>query len=85
MFESKQQIFIVMELCAGGDLYRHLPYSEKDAASITAKICSAIAYMHGRDVVHRDCKYSLPPLICNFKLSYHASFFFVADQYHLLQ
>lgn len=57
VFESKQQIFIVMELCAGGDLYRHLPYSEKNAASITAKICSAIAYMHGKDVVHRDLKF----------------------------
>ena len=44
-----------MELCAGGDLYRYLPYSEKEAATITAKICSAIAYMHGKDVVHRDC------------------------------
>jgi calcium-dependent protein kinase len=57
VFENKSQIYIVMEICNGGDLYRRLPYSEKEAAKITAKLCSAIAYMHSKDVVHRDCKY----------------------------
>lgn len=56
MFENKQQIYVVMELCSGGDLYHRLPYSEKAAAAITGKVCSAIAFMHSKDVVHRDCK-----------------------------
>ena len=56
VFENKQQIYVVMELCSGGDLYHRLPYSEKAAAAITGKVCSAIAFMHSKDVVHRDCK-----------------------------
>jgi len=57
VFENKAQIYIVMEICTGGDLYRRLPYSEKDSAKITSKLCSAIAYMHSKDVVHRDLKF----------------------------
>lgn len=59
MFENKKQLYIVMELCSGGDLYRGLPYSERGAAHITAQLCSAIAYMHVKGVVHRDCKYKI--------------------------
>jgi serine/threonine protein kinase len=57
VFENKVQIFIVMELCSGGDLYKRLPYSERDASSISSKLCSAIAYMHSKDIVHRDLKF----------------------------
>jgi len=58
VFENKnQKIYIVMELCSGGDLYRRLPYSEKEAAKISGKLLSAIAYMHDNDVVHRDLKF----------------------------
>lgn len=56
VFDNKSQIYIVLELCSGGDLYRRLPYSEQQAASISGKICSAIAYMHKKNVVHRDRK-----------------------------
>lgn len=58
VFEKKTSIYIVMELCSGGDLYRRLPYSEKQAAKITTKLVSAIKYMHDHDVVHRDCTYT---------------------------
>ena len=54
VFEKKREIFIVMELCSGGDLYRRLPYSESDSAKITTKLLSAIKYMHDHDIVHRD-------------------------------
>jgi len=57
VFEHKSQIHIVLELCSGGDLYKRLPHSEKQAASISGKIFSAIAYMHSNDVVHRDLKF----------------------------
>mmetsp|Transcript_29991 Transcript_29991/g.45695 ORF Transcript_29991/g.45695 Transcript_29991/m.45695 type:complete len:545 (+) Transcript_29991:128-1762(+) len=57
VFDNKSQIYIVMELCSGGDLYRRLPYSEQQAASIAGKLCSAIAYMHAKSVVHRDLKF----------------------------
>ncbi len=50
----KKQIFLVQELCDGGDLYTRLPYNEKDSAYITGKLLSAIKYMHDHAIVHRD-------------------------------
>jgi serine/threonine protein kinase len=50
----KRQIFLVQELCDGGDLYTRLPYTEKDSAYITGKLLSAIQYMHDHAIVHRD-------------------------------
>lgn len=56
-FFHRNQIFIVMELCSGGDLYSRDPYTEEEAARITSSILSAISYMHSRKVIHRDIKY----------------------------
>jgi serine/threonine protein kinase len=56
-FEHRNQIFIVMELCSGGDLYSRDPYTEEEAARITSSILSAVAYMHYKGVIHRDLKY----------------------------
>jgi len=56
-FEYRHQIFIVMELCSGGDLYSRDPYTEEEAARIASSILSAIAYMHSRNILHRDLKY----------------------------
>jgi calcium-dependent protein kinase len=57
VYHHKKQIYMILELCDGGDLYTRLPYTEKDAAYITGKLLSAIAYMHDHGIVHRDCKY----------------------------
>ena len=57
VFETKRQIHIVMDLCSGGDLYTRGPYSEKQSAAIVGKILSGIAYMHSKNVVHRDIKF----------------------------
>ena len=56
-FENRNQIFIVMELCSGGDLYSRDPYTEEEAARIVCSILSAIAYMHSRNILHRDLKF----------------------------
>jgi serine/threonine protein kinase len=56
-FEYRKRIYIVMELCSGGDLYSREPYTEIEAARILSSILSAVAYMHSRNVVHRDLKF----------------------------
>lgn len=49
-FDYKKQLFVVMELCSGGDLYARDPYTEEDAARITSSILSAVSYMHSKGV-----------------------------------
>ena len=56
-FEHRDQIFIIMDLCSGGDLYSRDPYTEEQAARIISSILSAVAYMHAKNIVHRDLKY----------------------------
>lgn len=56
-FEHGDKIYIVTELCSGGDLYSRDPYTEEDAARIIRKVCSAVGYMHRRNITHRDIKY----------------------------
>ena len=53
----KKQIFLVQELCDGGDLYTRLPYTEHESAYITGKLLSAVKYMHDHAIVHRDLKF----------------------------
>ena len=56
-FEDKQHIYLVMERCFGNDLFSRAPYSEKSAARITSQILSAVAFMHSRNIIHRDLKF----------------------------
>ena len=56
-FNSRDKLFIVEELCDGGDLYSRDPYTEQEAAKITKSVFSALAYMHSRNIIHRDIKF----------------------------
>lgn len=56
-YNYKDQIFIVMEHCSGGDLYSRDPYTEEEAARIISSILSAVSYLHANNVAHRDLKY----------------------------
>ena len=56
VYETKANIYVLMEYCSGGDLYARAPYMENQAANIVTQICSAISHMHKAGVVHRDLK-----------------------------
>ncbi|KEP61594.1 UNVERIFIED_CONTAM: calcium-dependent protein kinase [Hammondia hammondi] len=59
-FEDYAYVYIVMELCRGGDLYdailRRVPFDEIATAVLMHQIFSAVHYCHCRDVAHRDIK-----------------------------
>jgi len=56
VYDVKNQMYVVMDLCVGGDLWNRVPYTEKAAAIIIKKLVSAIAHMHDNGVMHRDLK-----------------------------
>ena len=60
VFEDKDYIYIVTELCEGGELFDVILekqcFNEKDAASITKQTLNAVAYCHSMKVAHRDLK-----------------------------
>lgn len=49
-FHHDGALYVVMELCSGGDLYTRDPYNEQDCARITSNILSAVSYMHDHGV-----------------------------------
>ncbi|XP_072984504.1 calcium-dependent protein kinase 18-like [Typha latifolia] len=61
-FEDDSYVYIVMELCEGGELLdrilakRDSRYSEKDAAVIVRQMLKVAAECHLRGLVHRDMK-----------------------------
>ena len=61
-FENKDVIYLILELCEGGELLDRLHhqqghhYSEKVACRYIHTMLTAIAYCHANNVVHRDLK-----------------------------
>lgn len=51
-----------MELCSGGELFDRLTaqagkrYSERDAVGLVRQMCQAVAYIHKKNIAHRDLK-----------------------------
>jgi len=56
-YQFSGQLYMLMELCSGGDLYTRDPYTEEQAVRIVESLLSAVAYMHEHNIVHRDLKY----------------------------
>ena len=61
IFENEKYIYIIMEYCAGGDLFsyiekRDFKLKESRAAEIVHKLCTAVYFLHQYGIVHRDLK-----------------------------
>ena len=73
--ETTKFIFLVMELCNGGDLSHclieyqkkyHKPFTEEIVQHLMRQIISGIKYLHNNNILHRDIK--LDNILVNFDI-----------------
>ncbi|XVE94502.1 hypothetical protein REPUB_Repub02eG0014100 [Reevesia pubescens] len=59
-YEDRQSVYLVMELCSGGELFDRIiakgSYSERQAASICRQIVNMVHVCHFMGVMHRNLK-----------------------------
>ena len=64
VYETDSKIYLIMELCTGGELFdriienteKGIQFTEKQAANLFRQMMSAINYCHKNGIVHRDLK-----------------------------
>lgn len=58
--EDEKRIYIVTEICKGGELFDEIlnrsKFDERDAAIVMKQLLSAVNYCHKNNIVHRDLK-----------------------------
>ncbi|OMO70241.1 hypothetical protein COLO4_28677 [Corchorus olitorius] len=59
--EDHNNVYIIMELCEGGDLSNRIRarggrYTEEDAKALVTQILSAVSFCHLQGIAHRDLK-----------------------------
>lgn len=59
-YEDRHSINLIMELCAGGELFDRIiakgHYSEREAANLCRQIVTVVHNCHTMGVMHRDLK-----------------------------
>ena len=59
VYESANEIYIVQELCLGGELFDRLDeqpdyhYTEPQCARLVKQMLSAVRYLHSKGIIHR--------------------------------
>ena len=60
MFRSASNVHLVLEFADGGDLLNRILekgcYSEAEGKLVFSQICAGVAYLHSKDICHRDLK-----------------------------
>jgi calcium-dependent protein kinase len=62
VYEGSNEIFLVQELCSGGELFDRLDdqpdfhFTETQCIGLVKQMLSAVRYMHSKGIVHRDIK-----------------------------
>ena len=62
VYESETEIYLVQELCHGGDLFDRLDnlsdyhFTEAACAKLVKQILSSVRYLHSKNIIHRDLK-----------------------------
>jgi Ca2+-binding EF-hand superfamily protein/predicted Ser/Thr protein kinase len=60
LYESKNYLYIVMEMLKGGELFERIVgrprFSELEAAKLMKPLLESVAYLHDLGIVHRDLK-----------------------------
>lgn len=60
VFESKDKVYMVMELATGGELFDRIiakgSFTERDAIRVTTMVMEGLKYLHSLGITHRDLK-----------------------------
>ena len=62
VYESEAEIYLVQELCTGGELFDRLQdqpdyhYTEAQCARFLGQMACAVRYIHSKGIIHRDLK-----------------------------
>jgi len=59
-FQTPKKLYVVLEFCAGGELFFHLSqagrFSQGRCRFYASEICLALDYLHGLNIIYRDLK-----------------------------
>ena len=62
-FEDSEYVYMVMELCDGGNMFEFLKerggrLPEDEARSVMYQLVNGLVYLHSNGIIHRDLKLS---------------------------